>query len=352
MDVPIFAVYIGFELAVRNLKMAKNDDEYSLVPAYDDEGRETGYYTREPDGTSGMTVGALAEFCGVSQPAVTQLLNRIASANPITNDLSESLKSFAGEDLRLITNDLQGRLIIPDEACQAVAEYYAFEAREYAGKDVAISNYRTVARAGIRIFIWSKTGFVPELLRPALKTNTTVYIERLENIRDHKVPDNLWTTFREGAEILLLIEKEMGVPVDQMDLCDGSIGRRWSDYRQGKPWTKPSGTYTHVFRDQRGKRDCNAYDLSELSYFRRWLNDVYVPEHLPEYLVLKYGKLAISQVYEEMGALTDRVIEATEVKRMTSSQQEQLNQFLQARRQLLPGFKPKYRIQGDNDQVA
>jgi hypothetical protein len=345
----VFAVYIGLEPFARNLKMARNDEEYSLVPAYDDAGNETGYYTREPDGTSGMTVGALAEFVGVTQPAITQLLNRINEADPITNDLAECLKSFAGKDLRLITNDAQGRLIIPDESCQAVAEYYAFEARQYEGKDKAVSNYRAVARAGIRVFIWSKTGFVPEFLRPSLKSNTTVYIERLENIRDHKVPDDKWTTFREGAEILLLIEKEMGVPVDQMDLCDGSIGRRWSDFRKGKAWTKPSGTYTHVFQDQRGEQPgCKAYNLAELSYFRRWLKDVYVPVHLPEYLVTKYGKLAILQVYREMNAVTDRVIEVTVIKRMTSNQQEELEDFLRARRELLPGFQPKRQIQGDS----
>jgi hypothetical protein len=43
-------------------------------------------------------------------------MNRIQESDPITNDLSEPLKPFSGNDLRLITNDLQGRLIIPDEA--------------------------------------------------------------------------------------------------------------------------------------------------------------------------------------------------------------------------------------------
>lgn len=328
--------------------MPEKPENYSLVPGYDEKGNETGYYTREPDGTSGMTVSALAEFCGTSQPVITNLLNKVRDSDPILNDLEECLKPYAGKDLRLISNDLQGRLIIPDEACQAVAEYYAFEARDYAGKNVAVTNYRQVARAGIRVFIWTKTGFFPEALRPSLKSNTTVYIERLENIRDHKVPDDQWTTFREGAEVLLLIEKEMGVPVDQMDLCDGSIGRRWSDYRKDKPWTKPEGTYTHVFRDKRGPIDgCRAYDLSELSYFRKWLNDIYIPEHLPAYLTEKYGKLAIRQVYEEMGDLTDRVVEVTEVKRLTPGQQQQLQDFLRARQQLLPGFQPKYRISGD-----
>jgi hypothetical protein len=321
-------------------------NEYSLVPAFDNDGQETGYYTREPDGVSGMTVGALAVFCGVTQPAITQLLNRVRESDPITNDLLDCLKPFAGKDSRLITNDLQGRLIVPDEVCQAVIEYYAFESRDYAGRSIAITNYRAVARAGIRVFIWTKTGFYPEALRPSLKSNTTVYIERLENIRDHKVPDDLWTTFREGAEILLLVEKEMGVPVEQMDLCDGSIGRHWSTYRQNKPWAKPSGNYTHVFRDARGEiNDCKAYHLGELSYFRKWLRDFYVPQHLPEYLTKKHGKLAIRQVYEEMGGLTDRVLEVTEIKKMTEKQQLQQQEFSQLRKKLMPGFQPQYKIE-------
>lgn len=79
--------------------------------------------------------------------------------------------------------------------------------------------------------------------------HTTVYIRRLENMTDHNVPDHLWTTFREGAEILLMVEKQYRVPVSQMDLCDGSIGRHWSEYRKTQAWTTSVGEYTHKFRD-------------------------------------------------------------------------------------------------------
>ena len=140
-------------------------DDYKLVPEIDSTGNETGYYTREPDGVSGMTVRALAEFVGTSPAAVTQLLNRVRDSDPLTNTLAESLKRFAGMDLRLLTNDLQGRLIVFDEACQAVAEYYAFDARDYEGKEIAIANCRAILRAGIRIFIWTKTGYNPPVTR-------------------------------------------------------------------------------------------------------------------------------------------------------------------------------------------
>lgn len=72
---------------------------------------------------------------------------------------------------------------------------------------------------------------------------TTVYIQRLENMRDHEVADHLWTTFREGAEVLLLVEKEYRVPVSKMDLCDARsqssfrfCRRRRSQFSEPRNW--------------------------------------------------------------------------------------------------------------------
>jgi|GEM_PF-2085612 len=326
--------------------MSDKSEEYQLIPEYNEKGEETGFYTREPDGVSGMTVRALADFVGTSPAAITQLLNRIRSSDPLTNDLLDSLKSYAGKELRLLTNDLQGRLIIPDEACQAIAEYYALDSRTYDGKPIAVSNYRAIAKAGMRVFIWSRTGFVPEPLRQNLRSHTTTYIERLENMRDHNVLDVLWTTFREGAEVLLLVEKELRVPVDQMDLCDGSIGNHWSQYRDGKAWRKAPGNYTHVFRDQRGPRECKAYHLEELSHFKRWLREYYIPHHLPEYLSNKFGKLAVKEIYEEIGGMTERVLEVTDMKRLTPKQEE-LYQRFQGLRKRLQGRPFKAQLAGD-----
>jgi hypothetical protein len=164
-----------------------------------------------------------------------------------------------------------------------------------------------------------------------VEPHTAVYIRRLENMTDHEVSDDLWTTFREGAEILLMVEKQYRVPVNQMDLCDGSIGSRWSQYRQIQPWAGSVGQYTHRFRDQRGERPCCAYQIDELSYFRRWLREEYVPKHLPEYLVDKYGKRAVRQIYEELGKLNDYVLDLTEEKRISPKQEELHLIFLAAR---------------------
>ena len=123
------------------------------------------YCTRFSDGVSGMSVTALAQFCGVDKPAITQLLNQISDSDPFTNDLKISLKPYAGNDWRLLTNEPSGRVFIIDEVCHAVLEYYALEARKYKGKQIAVNNYRMIAKAGLRVFIWSQTGY--SLINPS-----------------------------------------------------------------------------------------------------------------------------------------------------------------------------------------
>jgi hypothetical protein len=135
--------------------MTDNTSGILMSDAKDDQS----YCTRNVDGVSGMTVTALAKFCGTGKPAITQLLNQISDSDPFTNELTECLKPFAGNDWRLFTNDPSGKVFIIDEVCHAVLEYYALEARKYKGKQTAINNYRMVAKAGLRVFIWSQTGY-------------------------------------------------------------------------------------------------------------------------------------------------------------------------------------------------
>jgi phage regulator Rha-like protein len=80
------------------------------------------------------------------------------------------------------------------------------------------------------------------------QVTTSVYIRRLERIRDHEIAYDLWSVFKESAEILLLVEKDFNIPVQKMDLCDGSIGDHWRKYRQDKEWVdNQEYRYIHKF---------------------------------------------------------------------------------------------------------
>jgi Phage regulatory protein Rha (Phage_pRha) len=160
---------------------------------------------------------------------------------------------------------------------------------------------------------------------------TTIYIQRLQNMADHTVADDVWTTFREGAEILLMVEKEYKVPVSQIDLCDGSIGSHWVQYREEIGIINPVKKYIHRFKDRRPDVTPNAFEYSELPVFRKWLRELYTPNHLPKYLADKYGKRAARQIYEEQRKLTDYIVEITEEKRITPKQEELYQVFLAAR---------------------
>jgi hypothetical protein len=208
------------------------------------------YCTRFSDGVSGMSVTALAQFCGVDKPAITQLLNQISDSDPLTNELKISLKPLAGNEWRLLTNDPSGRVFIIDEVCHAVLEYYALEARKYKGKQIAINNYRMIAKAGLRVFIWSQTGYSPvnassqgivskeelsAMITAALEKSLNPITQQLKEIQEQLQsvpgikPKRPWT--------LPASTPPEAVPPDYVQLEDGS-------------WLSPEG-YESILRQSR-----------------------------------------------------------------------------------------------------
>ncbi|MBD2629589.1 hypothetical protein [Trichormus variabilis] len=176
------------------------------------------YCTRFSDGVSGMSVTALAQFCGTEQHTVTQFLNRLRDSDPITNELVECLKPFVGNDWRLITNDPSGKVFIIDEVCHAVLEYYALEARKYKGKQIAVNNYRMIAKAGLRVFIWSQTGYSPTSVTSGL-------------INQEELSAMITTAIEKS---LTPITQQLNDIQEQLQLVPGIKPKR--------PWTLPAST--------------------------------------------------------------------------------------------------------------
>ncbi|MBD2496770.1 hypothetical protein [Nostoc sp. FACHB-280] len=98
---------------------------------------ELGFCTRQNDGVSGMTVTALANFCGTEQHTITQLLKKIRDSDFKTNELAECLKPFASKELRTSLNDSYGTVLVGFDACKAITKYFACTARKYKGRNIA-----------------------------------------------------------------------------------------------------------------------------------------------------------------------------------------------------------------------
>ena len=110
-----------------------------------------------------------------------------------------------------------------------------------------------------------------------------IYADRLLNNKI-VVPTGYWAVFNESHFLLLHVEKELKHPVDKFDLLDGSVGTRWANHRKDKQWALDSDVGTISFNDKRGTRPIRCYQYPELSYFRLFLQDIYIPHFLEQYL--------------------------------------------------------------------
>lgn len=289
------------------------------------------FYTVDLTGQSGMSQSGLALLAGVDQTTLSKLEKTLMKYSP-----SEYLEPFICKPLSLMIEDVTingknpGNLTIYKASyCAAVLKHYASPPRS---NPVAIATSLKFMEMGITGWIQDITGWSTRVA--TLKPHTNVYIERLTNMSDHKIADDLWMVFREANELLLLLEKDWQVPVNDFDLLDGSIGTCWKDYREGKDWAGKIGKYQHQFRDRRAMREANAFEMYELPYFKAWLREIYVPKYLPAYLISKYGRQATRLIYTENGCLTDQILELTEIKRLTPQAKQKFQDFLLSREQL------------------
>jgi prophage antirepressor-like protein len=134
--------------------------------------------------------------------------------------------------------------------------------------------------------------YPPPTIRPRLTLQPyTLRVMLLPGIRRH-LPRGHWCVFSEAADLLIWAEQVFipaGLEMQAYDLLDGSVGTHWARFREGKNWTGRRVAYIHQFPDRRGAREAWAYPMQELSHFREWLHQTYVPGQFPNYLQRKCG---------------------------------------------------------------
>lgn len=117
------------------------------------------------------------------------------------------------------------------------------------------------------------------------KPAVLVYADRVMKLKDQLryVPDDHWVVMQHCGHVLLEVER-LGYLVGEYDLCDGSIGSHWGKYRKTVGLTTTPKTGLYKVNQCPEPIKPKAYHLDELKIFVKWLEKIYIPKHLPEYL--------------------------------------------------------------------
>lgn len=236
------------------------------------------------DGTSYLTARGLAKLCGL---APSSMIEQLANWKQGKREgrLAQWLIGH-GIDNESLGVELPGKHAYPDDICMLILEYYAFEA----GRDSTLvqQRYRTLARAGLRLFVYSALGYDPS---NAVPPEWRQFHDRLLRV---SAPAGYFGVFREAAEFILNALRN-GLPVDHETVPDISLGMTWSRYwkEQGLESTfGPAQSWDHHYPDYFPQSASNpqeicVYPIAALGVFRMWLQTVYVPTKYPAYLKRK-----------------------------------------------------------------
>jgi hypothetical protein len=269
------------------------------------------------DGTPYLTQRGLARMCGVNQNAIFEMTTGWKDNRPREAKIKEALIAqgleFAAPFLP-ITKDGKAHYAYPDTVCMAVLEYYAFEAGPNV-RDHALANYRRLARASFREFIYTQVGYDP---RRAIPEIWRQFHDRVSLVYD-KVPAGYFSIFKEGADIIVTLIRAGAVVGDKF-IPDGSIGSHWATHWKREDLAKRHGEsriYDHYYptyfpQAQSNPQPARCYPDAALAEFRRWMRDVYLPDKLPEYLQSKVKQGALPASFSELAlaALEDKRDEA------------------------------------------
>lgn len=238
------------------------------------------------DGTPYLTTRALARICGQA-PSVMYKLTREwdnERLKPRGRRIQTLLGSqgYTDEKLFMIV-ELGGKKtqIIPDAACMAILEYYAFEA-DTRKRYVAQHSYRLLARHSLRRFIYGNVGYDPNA---RLSGGWKLLHERMVL---NPTPAGYFGLLREISDILIPAI-QLGLVLGPHTMPDISVGIMWGRY-----WTSrnldevygPRTKHAHRFPEEFEKQEVQAwiYPIAALGEFRSWMQAYYLPQWFPRYI--------------------------------------------------------------------
>ncbi len=130
-----------------------------------------------------------------------------------------------------------------------------------------------------------------ELAKSEPKRAVSYYTDRIVELPKRlSCPSGYWAIIEECGHLLLDVERA-GYPVDRYDLLDGSVGRRYSDFRKANKINNPTAIAKYKVDACPNPVPITVYPYSEMGIFKQWLKEVYMVDFLPTYLKNKYGTL-------------------------------------------------------------
>ena len=222
-------------------------------------------------------------------------------------------QSGYNEDELFTRVEFGGKLIYAytELVCNAVLEYYAFEAKRRVQK--AIESYRALSRAGFRLFIYQSVGYHPEQNKI---DSWKHFHDRIDLVYDN-VPSGYFCIFKEiSGMIVTLIRK--GVIISDKVIPDISVGLTWAKYWKDNNLAGTYGAitdYKHNYPDYYPQSKSNpqiakAYPNDSWGVFQEWFQHEYIETKFPHYLLnsAKRGNIQIEYARKAIEAFKPKQI--------------------------------------------
>ena len=245
------------------------------------------------DGTPYLTLRGLARMCGTDHSVLLRLANNWPEerSKPRGVRIRELLaaQGHSGDVLNIqATSEGCETHVYPDAVCMAVLEYYAFDATQ-GSNEIAVRNYRQLARRSFRSFIFQECGYDPDRHIPDSWRN---FHERI--LLNDQIPVGYFSVFREMADLVVHMIRA-GCQFDDHTVPDISVGSLWGKYWALREYDGLYGQrlrHGHVYPDWFPQSAANPvpawiYPTAALGVFHNWFHLHYVPQKFPKYVAEK-----------------------------------------------------------------
>jgi len=242
------------------------------------------------DGTSYLTARSLAKLCELAPASILDQGKNWREGKRdgrLARWLTEH--GIDGDSLYVET-EVSGTRVhaYPDDVCMLILEYYAFEART---SPTAQQKFRTLARAGLRLFVYSALGYDPSNAVPLPWRH---FHDRMTLA---SAPIGYFSVFKETADFVIGAIRG-GLRVDDHTVPDISLGRAWSTHWERNELDLKYGQrikHDHNYPDYFPQAASNpqpiwVYPVEALAEFRVWVQREYVVSKFPAYLDAKVKK--------------------------------------------------------------